>query len=771
MTAIPLSALADRLQSLPQDDLVAFVADLCAASGWETSVEGPVVVATEGGSTRQLLVLQATRVPRLRSAPETTGPVDLVVTPRVSPATSALPRGTPDVPVVSAEDLRNRLLYAVDADVGDKLARDHFGVPARSDDWTPAEPALLRAARTFHGVDDPDEAPVSRRAALGIVGASLAAGSAWLLARSRTDPDGTDSGIDDDPGISNESVPETAAFAFEHTDDGVRVVHDGGDPVVAGQLLIHSSGLGVPPEVAWSDIDTVSAEEVVTEGDSLVLPAADAFELTILIDRDEANERLGEFSRGEFEGDGDTGQIEFRKPPLADFTFSYDADAGKLVVTHDGGDPIRAAELLVRGSGFLRGPEYRWSEHKNYHPGNPITPDTVSTLFNVGDDVVARVVWDDGSRAAPRTLATFLGPERPLDPSLGGVQSDRYGPNNAGYATEAHLPGGLREAWRLERPLSFGQTVALGDGKAVVANGDGAVFGIDATDGVVLWRTNLSGAISATPTVAEGRVFVRQFGQGRISLRTLDLTDGSVQWSIEFPNRRLGRPIVREGTVILPATGGGGGRGIIYATSADTGRSKWARNLDAFVVPMSAAASEEAVYAAPSTGVVALDRESDTPQWRFEPDDPFGEFWWPMVAGELLVVCQLGPDGDRVTALDREDGTERWHASVPAGVGTFPAVGDRSVYVGLAEGGLRVFDRGDGNERWRSGVGDTVQAITASVDALYVADHGGTLHALSPEDGSSLLTVETGVDRIRSLVALEDSVYLSGDNIMAYRLE
>lgn len=771
MPAIPPSALADRLQALSQDDLAAFVADLWAASGWETSVEGPAVVASRDGSTQRLLVLEAARVPRLRSAPETTGPVDLVVTPRVNATAGALPRGTPGVPVVSAADLRNRLLYAVDADVGDRLACDHLGVPARGDSWEPSEPALLRAARALQADDNPDDAPVSRRAALGVVGASLAAGSAWLLARSQTGSGGTGGEIDDDPGISGESVPETASFAFERTDDGVRVVHDGGDPVAAGQLLIRSSGLGVPPEVAWSEVAAVGGEEVVTEGDSLVLPATDAFELTILIDRGGTNERLEEFSYGELEGEGNTSQIEFRRPPLAEFTFGYDADAGKLVITHDGGDPIRAAELLVRGTGFLSGSEYRWSEHKNYNPGNPVASGAVATLFDVRRDVVARVVWDDGSPAAPRTLGVFRGPERPLDPSLGGVQSDRYGPNNTGYTTESTSPGGLQEAWRLERPSPFGQSVAVSDGTAVVADGDGTVFGIDAADGAVLWRAASSGGVGGTPTVAEGTVFVRQFVRSRVSLRTLDLTDGSVQRSIGFQNHRLGRPVVRGESVVLPATAGGGVRGVVYAVGTDAGRSKWARNLDAFVVPMSAAAGEETVYVTPSSGVVALDLASGEPQWRLEPDDPFGEFWWPMIAGELLVVCQLGQDGDRITALDREDGTEQWHASVPTGIGTFPAVGDRDVYVGLAGGGLQVFNRKDGNQRFRSSVGETIQAITASADALYVADHGGTLHALSPEDGSSLRTVETGFDTIRSVVALEDSLYLSGDNVLAYRLD
>lgn len=771
MQPIPPSAFDDRLRALSQDALAAFVADVWAASGWETDVDGPTVVASRDGTTQRLLVIPAARLQRLRAAPETTGPVDLVVTPQPS-ADAGLPRGTPEAPIVSPEDLRNRLLYAIDADTGDRLAREYLDVPARSGDWGPREPAVLRGARRLQEATDPEDAPVSRRAALGTVGLSLVGGSAWVLAASRNGSDDSATGIDDDPGISGESVPDTASFAFEHTEDGVRVVHDGGEPIAAGQLLIRSQGLGVRPEVVWSEVAAVGPGAVVSEGDALVLPAADTYELTVLIDRDGTTEMLGEFRHGGLDEEEDGDRMEFARPPLASFSFEHDSDGRWLRVTHEEGDPIRAGELFVRGTGFLSSPEYRWDEQTRYDEDDPIAPGTGKTFFDVGDDAVAHVVWDDGSVVAPRVQATFVGADRPLDPSIDGVQSDRYGPANAGYATDVRGSlAGLRAAWRLTESSAYGQSVALGDGKAVIARSGGTVVAIDAADGAELWRARLSGGTGGTPTVAGGTVYLRQMGQAMVGICALDLADGSIQWSRELPHHKLGRPTVADGTVVVPASGDRGrGTGIVYAMSAAAGRSAWARDLGTLVVPISAAVGDGTAYVAPSTGVVAYDLESGRSQWRFEPDNPAGRFWWPMVAGETLIVFQFGADSDGVTALDRHDGSVRWQARVD-GVGTLPVVGNGDVYVGLSGRGLQVLDREDGTERWLSDVGNPVQAMTASTDAVYVADENGTVHALSPEDGGSLFTVDTAGETVRSLAAHDDTLYLAGDAVTAYRVE
>jgi len=771
MPAIPPSAFADRRQQLGREDLVAFVADLWAASGWDTTTAGSTVVARRGNTTRRLIVVTQPRFPRLRAGvdPPESVTVDRVVTSTAGGATG-LDAGTAGPPVLSAGDLRERLLYAVPLAVAEELAREHLGVPARDERWTPADPALVRLGRSFTAAVAPTDVPVSRRTALGALGLSAAGTGAWILGASRSSQDDAADGIDDDVDSPVSSVPRTASFTFEHEEDTVRVVHDGGDPIAAGQLLLRSQGLAVRPEVTWSEVSSLAPDATVSEGDAVTLQTGQAFEVTVLLERDGGAEVLAEFGRGDLDP-GDDSEVAFEVPPSGSFSFDHDTDAGRLAITYDEGDPIRASDLIVRGTGFSPAPPHRWSSRPDVGPDDAVTPGSTATVSDAGGDVVVRVVWEGEWGEDPLVMATYRGPDRPIVPSLDGVPTDRYGPANTGTtASGGGVPAGLQEAWRFDRPRPFGSSTAVGDGTVVVGGGDGTVFGLDAVDGAELWRAELGGATGGTPTVAGRTVYVRWFDQSESSVRALDLTDGSPQWSIALPHQQLGRVTFADGRVVLPAGGGNGINGAVYAIDARKVRSQWARSVDTFVFPAAPAVADGTVYTTPSTGVVAYDLDSGTPDWRVSPETT-DRYWWPMVDGNRLLFVRLGADSDRVVALDRSDGSERWAVDLDGRVGTTPAVGGGRVYVPLGESGIRVLDSDDGNERSRLDVGEPVRAMTANRAVVYVAGADGTVYPVSTDSLEPLDPVTTGLGTVRSLVALDGWLFVSGEELVAYRLQ
>jgi len=770
MPAIPPSAFADRLQALPREDLVSFVADLWAASGWDTTVEGSTVVTRWGNTTLRLLVVTPTRFPLLRGGrdPPDRADADRVVT---SGRATALGAGTEGPAVLSAGDLRERLLYAVPRDVAARLAREHLGVPPRGERWQPADPALVRLGRSVTEAATPGNAPVSRRTALGALALSAAGAGAWVLRAPRTGQDDAADTIDDDVESPVSSVPRTASFAFDARGDSVRVVHDGGEPIAAGQLLLRSRGLAVPPAVTWSEVSSLAPEATVSEGDAVTLEARQAFELTVLLDREGGTETLAEFSRGELDS-GDDSEVEFEVPPSGSFSFGHDTDAGRLTITYEEGDPIRAGDLTVRGTGFSPAPPHHWSNRTDVGPDDAVTPGSTAAVLEAGSDVVARVVWDGEWGQDPLVLATYRGPDRPLTPTLDGVPTDRYGPANTGTtATGGGVPAGLREAWRFDRPRPFGSSIAVGDGTVVVGGADGTVFGLDAVDGAELWRTELGGATGGTPTVAGRTVYVRWFDRSETSVRALDLSDGSPQWSIALPHQQLGKLTFADGTVVLPAGGGNGIDGAVYAIDARNARSQWARSVDTFSFPAAVAVADGTVYATPSTGVVAYDLDSGTPTWEVSPETQGREYWWPMVDSDTLLYVRLGGDRDRIAALERADGSERWSVDLDGRVGTTPAVGDGHVYVPLREQGVRVLDSEDGSERSRLEVGEPVRAMTADRGMLYVAGADGTVHPVKRGSLENLDPVATGLRTVRSLVALDGWLFVSGEDLVAYRLQ
>ena len=94
----------------------AFVADLWEALGWETSVEGNVVVAERSepvSETQRLLVSPGEH-------PPTEADVDVLVTPGES-----VPAGI-DVPTIGAAGIRDRALYGADRSATARAFRRHF---------------------------------------------------------------------------------------------------------------------------------------------------------------------------------------------------------------------------------------------------------------------------------------------------------------------------------------------------------------------------------------------------------------------------------------------------------------------------------------------------------------------------------------------------------------------------------------------------------------------------------------------------------------------
>ena len=107
-------AFAARYRALPTSARGAFVSDLRAARGWETAVEGAIVVAERDGTVRRIAVDQ----------PDENTAVDAVVAADDRLRSLA---ETHDAEVLEPEALHDELLYGLDTRSGAELFREHFG--------------------------------------------------------------------------------------------------------------------------------------------------------------------------------------------------------------------------------------------------------------------------------------------------------------------------------------------------------------------------------------------------------------------------------------------------------------------------------------------------------------------------------------------------------------------------------------------------------------------------------------------------------------------
>lgn len=220
MGQIPPERFRRALRGLDGDAFAALVADLWARTGWDAERDGQLVLATKHGETRRLLVLPPRRGGSLRRAPSVDGPVDAVVSPRAVSSAAELPRGTPDVEVFDADDVRERALYALDREERSAFFEHHLGVSPAGPQWdSPSVRAVLRS-----GVSELDASTafsVLLVAAL-VVGVVATGGPAGVLDSAALGTEGGNDGAAAGAG----GTGDASAAASEDESDGDDSVSD-----------------------------------------------------------------------------------------------------------------------------------------------------------------------------------------------------------------------------------------------------------------------------------------------------------------------------------------------------------------------------------------------------------------------------------------------------------------------------------------------------------------------------------------------------------------
>lgn len=149
MPVVSPATFARLLRTLDGRELAAFVGDLWAARGWETTVERDRVVALDGARDRQVEIqcLAASRPWPPAAIPE----ADVIVSSRdVSSLPSRVEEA--DSRLLGPDGLREQLLYAVDRAVAAAVFADHFDRPLVVEPPSPGPAGWRHAATSRQGV-------------------------------------------------------------------------------------------------------------------------------------------------------------------------------------------------------------------------------------------------------------------------------------------------------------------------------------------------------------------------------------------------------------------------------------------------------------------------------------------------------------------------------------------------------------------------------------------------------------------------------------------
>jgi outer membrane protein assembly factor BamB len=271
---------------------------------------------------------------------------------------------------------------------------------------------------------------------------------------------------------------------------------------------------------------------------------------------------------------------------------------------------------------------------------------------------------------------------------------------------------------------------AVVDGRVYFGAGDGNVYAVDATRGLLLWKAATGGVVHGSPAVVNGTVYVGSYDS---VLYALDAATGARRWSFEAgrdpaQHNQEGfqaSPAVVDGVVYI-----GCRDAHVYAIDATTGRKRW--------------------------------------------DYPTSKSWvntTPAVRDGLVLVGTS--DSSRFVALDARTGRLRWNLDAKAYVFSSAAIAGHRAYFGTHAGVLYAVDATSGAVAW------TFRTEGSRRDPMGVVDDDGRLRrdAFAPVFGDfqdmyvDFYRFTTAGAIFGSPVVVDRTVYVGSTDGRLYALE
>ncbi len=275
------------------------------------------------------------------------------------------------------------------------------------------------------------------------------------------------------------------------------------------------------------------------------------------------------------------------------------------------------------------------------------------------------------------------------------------------------------QRWRYETGKSVRSSPVIDSGLAVIGSDDGSLHAIDVDSGTEKWVMPVGFEIVSTPTIADGLVVV-----GADALYGFDLATGEQRWKAPLDSVTVSSPAVDDDVVLIGTSGG-----VLHAVGLDDGVERWTVDLgDA--ISSTPAVRDGIAYVSVGDGSLAAVKVADgSGVWT--ADLGGASVSSPLVTEERVVV---GTRDSEVVALDLGTGKRDWSWHGPAGdwVDSSPASGDGWLAVGIDEGSLIVLDEASGELLGRARTGGPVKSSPAvNGDEVYVGSTDDAVHAFN----------------------------------------
>lgn len=240
-------------------------------------------------------------------------------------------------------------------------------------------------------------------------------------------------------------------------------------------------------------------------------------------------------------------------------------------------------------------------------------------------------------------------------------------------------------------------TPAADDARAYMPLGNGSIVSVRLSDGGLVWRSDIGGTLSASPSVDNRNVFV-------------------ASESLPTPN-----------SVYPQATG------VLRALSRQSGLTSWMRTLPSPVRGVINLNGQNLFVTSADGRLYALRKETGEIRWIKYNSSPFSS--QNLLEGQTLYAYDSYGD---ILSIELENGKTLWRYRTRKQLSAPVAVHGSMIYAGTADGFVYAIDRTNGRLRWRVRAGAAIQAVLAGEKWVLATSLDNFVYCLSPQNGAKV---------------------------------
>lgn len=287
---------------------------------------------------------------------------------------------------------------------------------------------------------------------------------------------------------------------------------------------------------------------------------------------------------------------------------------------------------------------------------------------------------------------------------------------------------------------------AADDERAYLPLSNGSIVCLRLSDGILVWRSDVGGALSAPPAVDKRNIFVASeslptpksvYPQATGVLRSLSRQSGLTSWMRTLPSPVRGAINLNGQSLFFTSTDGR-----LYALRKETGEIKWIKYNSS---PFSTVnfLDDQTLYASDTYGdIVSLEPENGRTLWRYRTRKP--------LRGPVAVhgnMIYAGTADGFVFAIDRLSGRLRWRVRTGAAIQAVLA-GEKWVLATSLDNFVYCLSRQNGVKVWKRQLAGRVTAppLVLNNHVLLAPLAGDECVVLNLDDGKKVNSIYVGED-------------------------